>query len=214
MALLHLGIFHSNSFSGRSVVFGRWILTLLPGRLDVADVDEPAERRRPETRDRAAAGVEREMIAGPLVAPARRHDPGVLAVEIALLRPRGRGLVPGWRWSTGLPSGSVLTNVSPVLPIVVEGAAQQDADAEVDVDEVVGDQLAIDDDAGRDVHRPAPVGHVLVAVVADSGLLKDPQQPSRTRRRPTSSYPGAPRRRSRTGRREAGRPSSCTRRTS
>ena len=34
-----------------------------------------------------------------------------------------------------------------VLPVVVERAAEQDADAEVDVDEVVGDELAVDDDA-------------------------------------------------------------------
>ena len=82
----------------------------------------------------------------------------------------GRGVVVwfhGCRWSTGLPSGSVLTNISLVLPVVVERRAQQDADAEVDVDQVVGDQLAVDDDAGRDVHRLAPLVHVLVGVVAD-----------------------------------------------
>jgi hypothetical protein len=49
-----------------------------------------------------------------------------------------------------------LTNVSPVLPVVVIRAAQQDADVEVDVDQVGGDQLAVDDDAGRDEHRLAP----------------------------------------------------------
>ena len=52
------------------------------------------------------------------------------------------------------------------LPVVVERAAQQDAHAEVDVDQVGRHQLAVDDDAGRDVHRPAPVRHVLVGVIA------------------------------------------------
>ena len=58
------------------------------------------------------------------------------------------------------------------VPVVVVRAAEQDADAEVDVDQVGGDQLAVDDDAGRDVHRPAPVGHGLVGVVADLGVLE------------------------------------------
>ena len=53
----------------------------------------------------------------------------------------------GWRRSTGLPSGSLVTNISWPSQLVVERAAEQDADAEVDVDEVVGDELAVDDDA-------------------------------------------------------------------
>ena len=65
-----------------------------------------------------------------------------------------------------------MTNVSPFSPVVVVRAAQQDADAEVDVDQVGGDQLAVDDHAGRDEHRPAPVGHVLVGVVADVGIVE------------------------------------------
>ncbi len=63
--------------------------------LDVADVHQFGEGRCPETGDGTAAGVERQMIAGALVEPARRHDPGVLAVEIALLRFGNGGLVPG-----------------------------------------------------------------------------------------------------------------------
>jgi hypothetical protein len=59
-----------------------------------------------------------------------------------------------------------------VHPVVVERRPQQDPDAEVDVDEVVGDQLAIDDHAGRDVHRLAPAGHVLVLEVAHVRVLE------------------------------------------
>ena len=59
-----------------------------------------------------------------------------------------------------------------VVPVVVIGAAEQDADLQVDVDEVGGDQLAVDDDARRDEHGAAPVGHVLVLVVADVGILE------------------------------------------
>ena len=46
------------------------------------------------------------------------------------------------------------------LPIVVERTAQQDAHAEIDVDQIGRDELAVDDHAGRDEHRPAPIRHV------------------------------------------------------
>ena len=36
----------------------------------------------------------------------------------------------------------------------------------------VGDQLAVDDDAGGDVHLASPVGHVLVGVVALLGIVE------------------------------------------
>ena len=74
--------------------------------------------------------------------------------------------------STGLPSGSFLTNVSELVPVVVVRAAQQDANAEIDLHQVGGDQLAVDHDSGGDVHRPAPLGHVLVGVIADVGVLE------------------------------------------
>src|SRR5580704_863852 len=65
------------------------------GGLDVADIDQAGQSGGPEARDRATASVECEMVAGPLVEPTRRHDPGVLATEIAFLRTRYRRLVPG-----------------------------------------------------------------------------------------------------------------------
>ncbi len=58
------------------------------------------------------------------------------------------------------------------LPVLVVRAAQQDADAEVDLGEVVGDELAVDDDAGRDEHPPAPVRHVRVGEVAVLGVVE------------------------------------------
>ena len=81
----------------------------------------------------------------------------------------GAGIVcwfHGWRRSTGLPSGSCVDEHLLVLPVAVERVAEQDPDAEVDLDEVVGDELAVDDDAGGDEHLPAPVGHVPVVEVA------------------------------------------------
>ena len=80
----------------------------------------------------------------------------------------------GCRRSTGFPSGSRVDEHLLVLPVVVEGVAEQDPDAEVDLDEVVGDQLAVDDDARRDAHGPAPLGHVPVVEVADLGVLERP----------------------------------------
>ena len=49
---------------------------------------------------------------------------------------------------------------------------EQDADAEVDVDQVGRDQFAVHDDARRDEHRLAPIVHGLVVVVADVGVLE------------------------------------------
>jgi hypothetical protein len=60
----------------------------------------------------------------------------------------------GWRRSTGLPSGSL-----------------GDADAEIDRDQIVGDELAVHDDARRHEHLAAPVRHVLVLEVAVIGIL-------------------------------------------
>ena len=81
------------------------------------------------------------MVAGALVEPARRHHPGVLAVEIALLR---LGIVvwfQGWRLIDRIAQRIVLDEGLAVLPVVVVGTAQQNADVQIDVDQVGGDQL-------------------------------------------------------------------------
>ena len=51
-------------------------------------------------------------------------------------------------------------------PVLVVGVPEQDADPEVDLDQVVGDQLPVDDHTRRDEHLSTPVGHVLVLEVA------------------------------------------------
>ena len=56
--------------------------------------DQLRERSRPKTRDGAATGIHRQMIAGALVEPAWRHHPGVFVGKIALLRFRDRRLIP------------------------------------------------------------------------------------------------------------------------
>ena len=103
--------------------------------------------------------------------PARRHDPGVFAVEVALLRPRRGRLVPRVPPVDRVAERVGLDEHLLVLPVVVERRSQKDADAEVDVHQVVGDRLAVHDDAGRDVHRLAPLVHVLVLVVAHLGIV-------------------------------------------
>ncbi len=124
---------------------GQVNLDAVAGRLDVADVHKPRQRRGPEPGDRAAAGVQRQVVAGARVEPARRHDPGVLAVEVAPLRPRRRRLVP-----RVVSVHRVAQRVGPdehllVLPAIVVRRSQKDADAEVDVHEVVRDRLAVHD---------------------------------------------------------------------
>ena len=70
------------------MVFGKIDFDAVAGGLDVADVHDARQCRGPEAGDRSATGVERQMVSGALVEPARRHHPCVLAGEIALLRSR------------------------------------------------------------------------------------------------------------------------------
>ena len=106
------------------------------------------------------------MVTTAPVEPARRHHPGVLRVEVSLLRPRRRGLVPGVAAVDGVAERVGVHERFTHLPVVVERAAQQDAQAEVDLHEVGRQQLTVDHDAGRHKHGPAPVGHPLVRIVA------------------------------------------------
>src|SRR6202012_3326273 len=109
------------------------------------------------------------MLARLLPFPAWRHDPRVLAavVEIPLLRLGNRRLVPRMPRIDLVAERVLLDEERAFLdPIVVEGAAEENADPEVDLDEIGRDELAVDDDAGRDVHRAAPFAHRLVAEIA------------------------------------------------
>ena len=147
-------------------------LHAVPGRLDVGRVHQPGQRGGVEPGERPAPGVEREVVAGARVQPARAHHPAVAVVEVPLARLGQRRLVPGVADVDRVAQRVVGDERVLVDPVAVEGAAQQDADAEVDVDEVVGQQLAVDHDARGDVHRLAPVVHRLVAVVADLRVLE------------------------------------------
>src|SRR6185369_14791577 len=89
------------------------------GRLDVTDVHQTGEGRRPQARDGPAAGVEREVLAAPAVVPPRRHDPGVLAVEVALLRLGDGGLVPGVTLVHRVPQRVRLDEGLGLLPVLV-----------------------------------------------------------------------------------------------
>ena len=180
------------------------------GRLHVRRLDLVRQRGRPQARERAAAGVEREVVAGALVVPARAHHPRVVAaVEVALLRLAGSSSgSTGGAGRPGCRAGRAATNVSSLDPVAVVGAAEQDPDAEVDVDEVGRHELAVDDDARGDEHLVAPVVHVLVVVVDVVGVVErapaaeqDPPPPDLLVAR------AAPRRRSRTRRRSSRRPS-------
>ena len=56
------------------------------------------------------------------------------------------------------------------------------------VDQVGGDELAVDDDARGDEHLPAPVGHVLVVEVAVLRVLEaSPSSRAGCARLPTCS---------------------------
>ena len=140
------------------------------GRLDVAEVDQAAEGGRPQPGDRAAAGVGGQVVLA--VEPAGRHDPAVLVVEVPLGRPRDRVLVPRVPAVHRVAQRVAGHEHLLVFPVLVVGAAEQDPDAEVDLDQVVGEQLAVPDHAGGDEHLPAPVGHVVVPEVAVLGVVQ------------------------------------------
>ena len=106
------------------------------GRLDVAHVHQTRQRGGPEPRDRAAAGVERQVIASSLVEPARAHHPGILAVEVALLRPRNGGLIPRVFLINLVAEWIGLDECLAVLPAVVIGVAEKDSDIQIDIDEI------------------------------------------------------------------------------
>ena len=61
------------------------------------------------------------MVAGALVVPARRHDPGVLVAEIAPLRTRNRGLIPRMSLIDWVAKWIFLNeHLAILLPIVVK----------------------------------------------------------------------------------------------
>src|SRR6476661_11270982 len=111
MALDHLGIFHSKVASGLRAVFGRLITTLLP----VALTQPPASTRLDRAVDH------RRAMGPPPVSRARWSVPSNQRGDMTQLylpsksRFWGWGMVcwfQGWLRSTGLPSGSLVTNIS------------------------------------------------------------------------------------------------------
>ena len=74
--------------------FGQPDFHAMASGLDVTDIDQVRQRRRPETGERPAAGVESKMISSAFIQPARRHHPGIIPGKVALLRFRNRALVP------------------------------------------------------------------------------------------------------------------------
>src|SRR3954452_22978538 len=113
MALDHFGIFHSSVASGVSGVLGRLICTLWP-----VDLTNGVSTLF------ASAVTHRRASAPPPVSSARlspvrlSYQRGLITHEYlppSSSRFCGLGIVVwfhGWRWSTGLPSGSFGTNVS------------------------------------------------------------------------------------------------------
>ena len=159
MVLFHARDLPFEFHLGQRRCFGQIDFDAVARRLDVADVDHAGQGRGPEAGQGAAPRVQGQVGTGPLVKPARRHHPGVFALKVPLLRLGRRRLVP-WvpliDWiaeRVGLDEGFAL------LPIIIKRAAQHDAHAEVDLDQVRRHQLAIDDHAGGDVHGPAPLRH-------------------------------------------------------
>ena len=142
------------------------------GRLQVADVDQAGLRGDPLARERAAAGVARDVAVVALVVHARRDDPRVLVGEVARLRLGQRHLVPRVALVDRVAERVVGDERLLVGPVVEVARPEQDPDREVDLDQVGGDQLAVEDQARRDLPGPAPLRHVLVVVAQDVRVVE------------------------------------------
>src|SRR5205823_2353569 len=112
------------------------------------------------------------MSTGAFVIPARRHGPAIRAVEIALLWLRQRRLVPGMALVNRIAERVLVNKRSFILPIVVVGVAEQDANAQVDVYQAGRDQFAVYDHARGDEHGTSPLVHRAVLIVAHIGVLE------------------------------------------
>ena len=147
-------------------------LDAVPGRLEVAEVDQAGLGRAPLAGERSAARVAADIGVGALVVDARRHHPAVLVREVALLRLGQRLLVPRVVLVHRVPERVLRHERRLVLPAVEVRAAEQDPDHQVDLDEVRRDQLAVDGDARSDVSLAPPLGHALVVVVDEVGVVE------------------------------------------
>src|SRR5215204_1528596 len=137
------------------------------------DIDEPCERCGPEPGYRAAAGIQGEVIACAPIVPARAHHPTVVAAfEVPLLGLGECGLVPRVPLVHRIAQRVARYEGLFVLPVLIVGGAEQDADSQVYVNQVRRDQLSVDDDARRDEHGLAPLVHVAVLVVADVWVVE------------------------------------------
>ena len=133
-----------------AAVLGRLISTLLPVALTYPTSTSPASAVAQSLAMRPAAGIERQVVPGALVVPARAHHPAVVpALQVPLLGLGEGGLVPRVALVHRVAQRVVGNEGLLVLPVLVVGGAEQDADAEVYVHQVRGHELAVDDDAGR-----------------------------------------------------------------
>src|SRR6201987_3690921 len=71
-----------------------------------------------------------------------------------------------------------------ILPVVVVGATQQDADIQVNVDQIICDEFTVHHHARGNKHPPSPSGHVLVGVIANIRVIE--RTPAREKYAPLS----------------------------
>src|SRR5262249_21136533 len=121
------------------------------------------------------AGVECKVLVVTLftiVIPAWRHHPGVFAVKVTFLWARNRRLVPRMAFVDRIAERILADESLALFPVFVVRTAEQNANAEIDIDQISRDELSVNDHTGRHVHRVAPFVHVLVGVVADCRILE------------------------------------------
>ena len=106
------------------------------------------------------------------VIPTGRHHPAVLGVEIALLRPGNRVLIPGMAPVDGITKRILGDEYFLVLPILVVRAPEKNPHPQVNPHEVRRDEFSVYDDSGGDKHFSAPIRHLPVIKIAVLRILK------------------------------------------
>ena len=137
-----------------------------------------------------------------LVVHARRGDPRVLVGEVARLRLGQRHLVPRVALVDGVAQRVLRDERLLVGPVVEVRRAEQDADRQVDLDQVGRDQLALEDQARASRTGAGPTRSCSCSRSRRSrGRRSSPSRRGRSRGSRPARSPAAPRRRSRRGRR-------------
>src|SRR6266568_2672104 len=152
---------------------GQANLNAVTRSLDVtSQVYNASQSCYPQTGNGPTTGIQSQIITGALVKPTWGHRPTILAIEVTLLWLGNGGLVPGMAFVNRIAEGVTVNERALVSPVIIEGMAEQDTDAQVDINQTGCYQFTVHDDARGNEHGPSPLVHGAVVVVTHIGVLE------------------------------------------